>query len=211
VPRVVDHEERRREIGEAVWRAVARQGIEAATVRGIASEAGFSTGVLSHYFEGKDEMLVHALHVSIERAAGRAEARATGAGGIQALRAVLVEAMPLDEERREEFGVWLQFWGRTASSEALAAELSHWYALWRGVLQALIEEGQRTGAARADLDAGGEAAALVAFVDGIGIQATMDPDRFPPEEQLALLDRHLARLAVGNKPRHKVRTLADSW
>jgi AcrR family transcriptional regulator len=194
----VDHEERRREIGEAVWRAVARQGIEAATVREIASEAGVSTGVLSHYFEGKDEMLVHALHVSIERAAERAEARATGAGGLEALRAVLMETLPLDDERREEFGVWLQFWGRTARSEALAAELSHWYALWRGVLQAIIEEGQRTGALHADLDAGSEAAALIALVDGIGIQATMDPDLFTPEEQVALLDRQLARLAVGN-------------
>jgi AcrR family transcriptional regulator len=198
MPRIVDHEERRREIGEAVWRAVARQGIEAATVRRIASEAGVSTGVLSHYFEGKDEMLVHALHVSIERAAGRAEARAAGAGGIEALRAALMETLPLDDERREEFGVWLQFWGRTARSEALAAELGHWYALWRGVLQAIVEEAQRTGAVRADLDAGGEAAALVAFVDGVGIQAVMDPDRFTPEAQLALLDRHLARLAGGD-------------
>lgn len=198
MPRVVDHEERRREIGEAVWRAIARQGIEAATVREIASEAGFSTGVLAHYFEDKDAMLLHALHVSIERAVRRAEARAEAHGGdavgVGTLRSVLVEMLPLDRERREEFGVWLQFWGRTASSEALAAELGHWYALWRGVLQALIEGGKRAGTVRADLDVASEAAALVAFVDGVGIQAFLDPQRFPPERQVALLDRHLTRL-----------------
>lgn len=197
MPRVVDHEERRREIGEAVRRAVARRGIESATVREIAMEAGYSTGVLTHYFEDKDAMLVHALHVSVERAVERADASTRGMSGVPALRAVLLETLPLDEERREEFGVWLQFWGRAAGSEALASELRHWYALWRGVLKAVIAQGQGTGDLRVDLAPEAEAQALVALVDGIGIQAMLDPARLTAEAQVALLDPHLDRLKNG--------------
>ncbi len=194
MPKVVDHEEKRREIGEAVWRAVARRGMDSATVREIADEAGVSTGVLAHYFEDKDELLVHALRVSVERAAGRIKQRSFGRGNLEALRTVLREGLPLDEQSRNEYRVWLSFWGRAANSEALAAEQNHWYALWRGVVMALIEECQREGILRADLEAGREASALIALVDGIGLQAIFEPERLPKEEQEAALDAHIARL-----------------
>ncbi|MBA4115746.1 MAG: TetR/AcrR family transcriptional regulator [Rubrobacter sp.] len=194
MPKVVDHERRRWEIAGAVWRAVGRQGIEAVTVRGIAEEAGFSTGVLAHYFEDKDALILHALHVSIERMVERMERLGGELTGFEALRAVLCEALPLDEERREEFRILIGFWGRAVNNGALAAEQNYWYALWRGVVQASVEEGQRGGALRADLDAGREADALIALVDGTGVQATFDPERLTPEEQAALLDEQLSRL-----------------
>lgn len=195
VPKVVDHEGRRREIAEAVWRAVARRGMGAATVREIAEEAGFSTGVLAHYFEDKDALIVHALHVSVERAIGRMEERSRGMVGLERLRAVLGEALPLDEERAEELRVWISFWARAVNNPALAAEQNHWYALWRSGVQTLIAGCQREGAIRPNLDAAQEAVALVALVDGISLQATFDPERLTPEEQLATLDRHLSWLA----------------
>lgn len=194
MPKVVDHEERQREIAGAVWRAVARRGIEAATMREIADEAGFSTGVLSHYFEDKDALILHALHVSIERAAGRMERR--GATGLEALRGVLREGLPLDDERRGEMRVWINFWGRATGSGALGREQSRWYTLWRAVVRDLLEECRREEEVSPDLDVEQEAAALVALVDGIGIQATFEPDRFPPEEQTALIDGQLGRLAA---------------
>lgn len=194
MPKVVDHGERRREIGEAVWRAIARRGMDAATVREIAEEAGVSTGVLAHYFEGKEELLVHALRVSIERAAKRMQRRGVGKSNLEALRTVLREALPLDEGIRNEYRVWLSFWGQAAYSGALAAEQNHWYAVWRGVVAALIEACQREGVLRADLDARREANALIALVDGIGLQATFEPERLPAGEQEAALDNHLAHL-----------------
>lgn len=197
VPKVVDYEGRRREIAEAVWRAVARRGMEAATVREIAEEARFSTGVLAHYFEDKDALIVHALHVSVERAIGRMEERSRGMVGLERLRAVLGEALPLDGERAEELRVWISFWARAVNNPALAAEQNRWYTLWRSGVQTLIAECQREGTIRPDLDARREATTLLALVDGIGIQATFDPERLTPEEQLATLDRHLSRLVEG--------------
>lgn len=189
----MDHGLRRREIAAAVWRAVGRVGLDAVTVRDIADEAGYSTGVLAHYFESKDEMLVHALRVSTERALARLGGRG-GEGGLDALRNGLAECLPLDEARREEWRVWLAFWGRAAADETLAAEQRGWYQRWRGLVRGRILTCQQRGTLPRDLDAAREADALVALVDGLGLQATLEPERLTADEQTAMLDRQLALL-----------------
>lgn len=195
MPKVVDHEARRRDISEAVWRVVARRGLEAATVRDIAEEAGVSTGVLSHYFDGKDEILAHALRSSIEETVERVERRGGEVSGMEALRGVLREYMPLDGGRREMWSVWLSFWGKAVHDEGLAGEQRAWYTKWRGVVRGLLRETQKEGGIAEGLDAGREAERLVALVDGIGIQATFEPERLTPEAQTKLLDEHLEKLA----------------
>jgi BetI-type transcriptional repressor, C-terminal len=42
--------------------------------------------------------------------------------GLEALRAVLAEALPLDQERVLEWRVWLAFWGSAATNARLQAE-----------------------------------------------------------------------------------------
>jgi len=196
MPKVVDHGLRRREIARAVWRTVGRVGLDAVTVRAIADEAGYSTGVLAHYFSDKDEMLLHALRVSVELAAERFE-KAESHGGETAretLRDGLAGCLPLDESRRDEWRVWLAFWGRAAADERLAAEQRGWYERWRGLVRELVLACQREGTLPAELDAVLEADLLVALVDGIGVQAVLEPGRLPAERQISLLDRELELL-----------------
>ena len=64
MPKIVDHDQRRRELAQAAWNVIADSGIDGATTREIAREAGYSTGVLAHYFERKDDILLEALHMS---------------------------------------------------------------------------------------------------------------------------------------------------
>jgi len=61
MPKQVDHEERRRTIAEAVVRVVSTHGVEAASLRAVAAEAGVSMGAVQHYFTTRDEMLRFAL------------------------------------------------------------------------------------------------------------------------------------------------------
>ena len=71
MPKTVDRSERREALLAAVWRVIARGGLERATIRTIAEETGWSTGVLAHYFADKEDILASALQLSHERITAR--------------------------------------------------------------------------------------------------------------------------------------------
>jgi AcrR family transcriptional regulator len=180
MPKVVDHAQRRRELVAATWAVVAAEGIEAATVRRIAEEAGCTTGRITHYFADKEEVLVAALR-QVHRAAGKRMLAAIGPrSGLEALRAVLAEALPLDQERILEWRVWLAFWGSAATSASLQAEQHQRYREWRGLLKRVLATAQLS----ADIDLDRLVDQIVALVDGFGLQGVLDPQH-PQPEQLA--------------------------
>jgi len=193
---MVDHDERRRELGAAVCRVVAEQGMDAATVRAVAACSGWSTGVLSHYFDDKTDLLLHALSFVAE-AAGRRMRRAAGMEPHEALRFVVHQALPLDDARRLEWKVWLSFWGKASSDRRLAAEQARRYERWRSAVEQMVA--RALGERRVDARVREEAAALIAFIDGLGLQASLEPERLPARRQRALADTYLRR-ALGLRP-----------
>jgi AcrR family transcriptional regulator len=62
----LNHEMRRRITSQVIFDVIAREGLEAATVRRIAAEVGFSTAVITHYFADKDDMILSAYEVMAE-------------------------------------------------------------------------------------------------------------------------------------------------
>jgi AcrR family transcriptional regulator len=194
MPRIVDSEARREEIAEAIWRVIAKHGMEAVTVREIAKEACCTTGMLVHYFQNKDELILHALRTTTMRIGGGMWERGEQATGDDVLKEVLLGALPLNEESRAEWKIWVYFWCRATNNSLMAQEQLRWYVEYRSCVRSLISEGQRSGYFRADINAEEEADSIIAFVDGIGMQATLDPQRFPAEYLTALLDRRLSCL-----------------
>jgi AcrR family transcriptional regulator len=191
MPRVVDHEQRRAEVAAAVWRIVARDGVQAVTVRRVAAETGMSTSVVSHYFADKADLLRVAFHLVVERSRQRTEQAPPGGRA----RALLATALPLDEGRLTEARIWFSLLGLAIVRPDLAADQRDTYAAWRGqVAAALRDEGLDAGR-----DADADAAALIALVDGITVQAAFAPETLPPERQLELLDARLAELGVGRR------------
>ncbi|MEO1055324.1 MAG: TetR family transcriptional regulator C-terminal domain-containing protein [Actinomycetota bacterium] len=177
MPKVVDHDERRATIVRATCTLIADEGLDSATMRRIADRAGSTTGLVTHYFGSKDEVLLAALQ-HVHRAAGaRMTAAVRDLDGDEPLRAVVGEALPLDDERRNEWKVWLAFWGRAASDDALAAEQRARYVEWKALLASLLPNDGRTAVDE-----------LIALIDGIGMRATLDPDGFPPAVQRALVE-----------------------
>src|SRR5262247_4675572 len=99
MPRASDSHVRRTEFAEAAWRTIAERGLDAATVREVARGAGASTGRLVHYFRSKDELMLEALRHAGRVVRERMDALLAGARGLAALRAVLLDALPVDEVR----------------------------------------------------------------------------------------------------------------
>ena len=78
MPKVVDHDRRRAELSEALWRVALRDGFDAVTVRSVALESGWSAGALRHYFPDKAEMVLFAVDLVVaDLATDRATDRAT--------------------------------------------------------------------------------------------------------------------------------------
>ena len=112
MPKIVDHEERRAELRDAVWRLASRDGLEAVTVRGVADEAGCSTGALVHYFADKEALLQFAFRTVADRIMRRlAAAEEATTDPLELARTMLLEGLPLDRERQAEVRLWFAFLG----------------------------------------------------------------------------------------------------
>ena len=195
MPKVVDHEERRAELGAALWRLASRDGLEAVTVRRVAEEAGWSTGAVVHYFSGKEELLQFAFRTVADRVGRRLAAAAERTDEpLELARTWLVQGLPLDAERQAEVRVWFAFLGLALARPELARAQRLTYRAWRGRVAALLQEAQRRGQIRADVDCSAAAAALVAVVDGLAVQATFEPRVLSGRRQAELVDQHLDAL-----------------
>jgi TetR/AcrR family transcriptional repressor of bet genes len=195
MPKVVDHEERRAELRDAVWRLASRDGLEAVTVRAVADEAGCSTGALVHYFADKEDLLLFAFRTVADRVMRRvaaAEERTTDP--LELVRAMLVEGLPLDRERQAEVRVWFAFLGLALTRPALARDQRLTYRAWRDRVAERLAEAKEQGVLRADVDPETQAAALVGLVDGLAVQATFEPRALGAERQLELVDACLDQL-----------------
>jgi AcrR family transcriptional regulator len=122
MPKAVDHQQRREQIAQAACTVVANHGFEQATVVRIARAAGFTTGMLPHYFASKQDIILAALRLSLVRMEARL--RDAGAQGPDLL-AVLTEALPVDESRFTECAFWTAFWGQV-STDPEVRRLNAW-------------------------------------------------------------------------------------
>ena len=193
MPRIVDHEKRREEIAEAAWRVVERAGPEGASMREIAREAGHTTGVVTHYFRDKRELMAFAFGLMVERSTGRVAEAAARSGPAEAL----AQLLPLDGERRRETTVWLALMSASLTDPHLAAELRQRYREAREATLPVFRGGLEKTRGEDPDDVADE---LLALVDGITVDALTDPERYPPDRQLALLRRALVRLGLPAEP-----------
>jgi len=114
MPKIVDHEQRRREISAVVAGLIAAGGLEAATFREIAQSSGYSKGVVEHYFEDKEELIGGALTWANECYEVRAAKATEGLSGLAALEKRIEVTLPMDRVTRDEWKVRLVFWSMAA-------------------------------------------------------------------------------------------------
>ena len=182
MPRVVDIEQRRTELTDATARVIARSGLEAATMREIAAEAGWTTGALTHYFTDKHDLLLATFQASLAARRSRRADR-VGTSAIDRLRASLEGALPLDDDRRRHWLVTLACCTQASGDEQLAAAQRDAYREFRDYVADLVRE---SGIAAGE-DPVSAAERLIAIADGVAVQALFDPQSWPPQRQLAAL------------------------
>lgn len=192
VPKVVDPVERRRELAQAVWRVVRRDGLDRASVREVAREAGVSMGSLRHYFGSQSELMTFAMRLVIERIEERLAVLDLPKDPVSAARLVFAELLPLDEKRQAENEVWLAFTARALVDPELRGLRHEAYDLLRSacrrwvapLLPEMAEEAVEMEAER-----------LFALLDGLAVHGAMRPGQATADRLIAVLDHHLHQVS----------------
>ena len=118
MPKIVDHAQRRDEIALVACRVVAAHGFDRASMVRIAREAGYTTGMLAHYFDSKQEIVIAALRLILRRIDERLSRPAQDTSRPDLLE-LLLEALPIDAHRHIECAFWITFWGQVTADKRL--------------------------------------------------------------------------------------------
>ncbi|GAA3010586.1 TetR/AcrR family transcriptional regulator [Actinokineospora diospyrosa] len=201
MPKIVVPEERRAAISDAVIRVVRRAGVEGATLRTVADEAGLAIGSVRHYFGSHEDVLIFTMRelgLRIGRRIGTHVDRLLGTDPDIDRRAAVedlfAEFLPLDPIRWDEAVVWLAFTTAARTRPSLRDTAVEQHAFMRGLITRVLQEATARGALPDRLDLEVECLRLSALLDGLTLQAVLHPENTTPDLLLAALRRSLTAL-----------------
>lgn len=197
MPKVIDHDERRRHIVDVTWQLVLEGGLEAATMREIAARAGFANGALKHYFPGKDEIVSATYDSALTTMTRIIQEMVGDKRGIEAIRAHCLAALPLDDFRVSAGRVQVAFWNLALANPDLAAFFSRHVEEWRDALTRYLAEGRADGEIRTAMSDDEIVSRIMLLNTGANVLALLAPDTSTTELQVAHLDALLDDLRRG--------------
>ena len=192
MPKVVDHEERRRHLGAAACVVLGRVGSVGMTVRAVANEAGMALATAQHYLPTRERMVRAAIDHLTGRVVQRARAIPADTITSEVIRQAVWQLVPLDEERTFESRVWLVLTAEALVDDQIAAILAEGEAELRANLERLLTLGKANGNIGSHVDARVEAAALTTLMDGITVRVLTTA--LSPADARDEIDNHLIRL-----------------
>jgi AcrR family transcriptional regulator len=148
--RSIASEEKRKSLLDAAVRVFARSGYHGARVGDIAEEAGVAHGLLYHYFSSKEEVLQTIFRENwgelIERFRAVEAAEEPASEKLEGIAKILLRTW------RNEPGLVTVMVREVARSQQLQSQVVEVREAF-AIVQRVIEQGQRDGAFRADVDA----------------------------------------------------------
>lgn len=198
MPAVVDHDHRRLHVARIAADIIARVGIESLTMRQIATEAGYSTAIVTHYFSSKQELLLH----TYRTAAANAQARVAAALARDPsdLLGCLEALLPRDEVSIQDWKVYLAFWHIAVLAPDFAAEQASQAHNARSLLRGVLEARARQGLPPKPEEFDAAARRLLVIVIGVAVQSVFDPVSWSPTLQREYLLTELGPLCAPVSP-----------
>ncbi|OJH16816.1 TetR/AcrR family transcriptional regulator [Heyndrickxia sp. FSL K6-6286] len=197
MPKIVDHEQRRTQIAEATWRVILDNGMEGATVRNIAKEAGLSLGALRHYFSTQNELLIYAMNLVKERVTERINKLVmSDLPPKEKVVSILMEIVPVNTETIAEMEVWLAFTFHSKNKVDIFDHVND--RIFQGIqkLMALLEMNQLL---KKNVNKDIEAERLYAIVDGLAFHAMQEPQRVTKEWIHNVFTYHLDSICIDDE------------
>ena len=199
MPKIVDHDARRRDFIAAAYATIMEQGLANTNLRAVAKKAGYTTGALVHYFADKEELIREALDYFGSEVRDRMQSAQVDQKGRAALRETLVESLPTDKRSASSWRVWLALWYHSEASSDMREEERRRYREWIRRLSKMLDESKTLGELDGAIDSRREARALVALVDGLGVQFLMSAGRMSAKQMIEMIDLAVDRLYAASK------------
>ncbi|QIM16243.1 TetR/AcrR family transcriptional regulator [Leucobacter insecticola] len=200
MPKIIDHDQRRKDIVDVTWNLIVEGGIEAATMREIASRAGFANGALKHYFSGKDSIVKGAYESSLHALSERLDAHVAGKRGIEALEDSIRFTLPIQEEDATAARVLLSFWERCVFSPELNHDYDEHLSGWTTEYLQYLKEGREDGDILNPTSDAQLANEIIMMVLGATVTRVVSPAFFVPEILEAQVTDYIARLRRSDLP-----------
>ncbi len=196
MPKKVDHEQRRREITDAVCRITLRGGLHAATFRTIAAEAGMSAPTVQHYFATKAELLETTQRHVGERSTVRLMAwiAQTDCSARQVLGAFMKSFIPADDDSRTAGLMYLALAAEAVVSPDSKNSTEGPRQVEAQLMLTAIADQLERGDLRDGVVPSTEAALLTALTTGLGQYVMLET--MTAEDAYLAIDYHLDKLFV---------------
>ena len=192
MPKIVDHEQRREQIALVACRVVAQHGFDQATIVRIAREAGYTTGMVAHYFDTKQEIIVAALRLILRRIEQRLS---PGDGdGRPDLLALFSEALPVDETRYTECAFYLAFWGQMPADKRLKRINAWVHREYLRLFERCLARGWTEWSDWPQATRDAVLRSVVTFINGITASTVASRSDWPAARQIAQLRLQLELL-----------------
>ena len=185
-----------KELIEATWAVVARVGVDNATVREIAREAGCTTGALWHHFRNRDDLIDQAIDQLAADFFDEAEREwETVPPGVARLRVLVRRLAPSEPHQRDRALVLFRLWSRASDHEPTALALRTYHRRLFDLVVSFIEEAEQRAEIADDVDPSILAGTLIALGDGLCVSRVLMLGEGAAEPDLAL-DTVLERFAT---------------
>ena len=184
MPRIVDHDERRKQVVGIARKVLLQHGLEKFTIRRIAEAAKLSTAIISHYFRDKRELMLFifldTLDITQRRFTQAVEADLSTTACLQTL-------LPTDDESRDNWKVWIAFWNMTLTdTEFRNQQVGRTESTLQRIRGLLDRDSSSSSKSAEEKDI--EERRIFAVIVGIAIQAIHDPERWTAERQSQVLE-----------------------
>ena len=192
MPKIVDHEQRRNEIALVACRVVAEYGFDQATIVRIARQAGYTTGMVAHYFDTKQDIIVAALRLILRRIEQRLNP--DSGDSEPELLTLLTEALPLDETRYIECAFWIAFWGQVPADKRLKNINAGLHQEYLRLFERCLARGWRDWSRWPSVIREQTLRSLVTFINGLTASTVASRADWPAERQIEQLRLQLELL-----------------
>lgn len=203
MPKIVDHAERRRTVLKASWRCIASRGTEKVTLRDISTEAGYTTGMIAHYFDSKADLLFASLELAVDELLNDVTA-ITPRTRLELL-AVMDSVLPTSQERALRWRVLMWFWAESLVDPRLAERNREFQRALRAAITAVLRALVVAGTLPESAEINEVGRKLAHGLHGLGLDATFAPadwsiDRI--RSQLARLVDDALRVEKAREPQN---------